>query len=202
MYLRELSLLAIVTSLTACGGSGSSTTQEPDFTSAQTFAEIDDLQASFGDAIDDADWVSPAILPTSGTAEFVGILGIGTDFVTIDEVFAASEMAIEIDLETDVISGGADNFFRAASGEALVGSVSFDGEILRDVDVDATFGIDGDITGTLEAADGSIGQLDLEVDADLYSDGAFIFGQAEGTALFEDGSSADGVGAAFILERN
>lgn len=197
----SLICVASLTILTACGGtSGSNSGVQPIV--AIPFAALEDTAAEltdkYGEDVLNSNFTSASNLPTSGSANFSGAIGIGAEEVATGG--ADAQLLGQINVNVDFsgsdnqIQGTASNFHLMSDGSALDGELALDASI-----VDTTGQMDGNISGTLTQHD--------PVDFNLGITGGFIGqdagaigGSGTGTAYSYDNEETFQVGVVFAAD--
>jgi len=146
---------ASLTMLTACGGtSGSNGGVQPIVETH--FANLEDTAAEltdkYGEDVLNSNFTSASSLPTRGSANFSGAIGIGAEEVPTGgadaQILGQINVNVDFSESDNQIRGTACNFHLMSDGSALDGKLALDASI-----VDTTGEMNGNISGTLTPHD-------------------------------------------------
>ncbi len=199
---KTIATLPLLALLAACGGSNR---PEVAAISALPLEDINalatSLTADYGDAFENGDYNGAGDLPTEGSADYAGVIGLGgTGLVTGDsDPITVGQLSVAVDFATNDIAGTASDFYDTEDETQNGGEMDLDAEIDRTT---------GEFSGTLVGAFVDLnGELpDVPVDVDIT--GGFagngaeaIIGSGTGTITFEDDRGTLGVGVVFGAEQ-
>lgn len=183
-----LGALAAAGLAAGCSDSGSGS----DADASPTYAELSEQVEVLEDRTENLLLTDPSSLPTSGSASYDGVIGLGSDGSGGAPKDFAGELTLNVDFSRDDLSGQATNFVTAGE-ERLDGTLAITtGDIARGTDpkLEPTYAFD--MGGTLSDADGD----DYRVDATGV--GAFLGEDADATFGFVGGEMTSAGGTASL----
>ena len=207
MKLKELGVVVAMTSMAACGGSGTPAVEEVVTFTNLSIADLADLDVSeveelvedFEEELEALDFTDLSELDASGTLNYSGLAAvseaetdqfgtISTD-IDVEDALAFGEISLSIALVDDSVTGSISEIRNTDDGDEISGVLDISGELSRDADLEEDFGILGGISGTLTNDEDGEFTVDTDLIADLFgSDAEFVAGDGVGVAQFEDGS--------------
>ncbi|MDX8351199.1 hypothetical protein [Cognatiyoonia sp. IB215182] len=195
--IRTTAMIAVVAGLAACGdepGDDESLAGGGGGTPALTFDQLVDVDSNLRAEIGSASVTPEDDIPDSGSSIYRGALTLTLQDGSGDGVIG--EAQLNANFGTNVVTGGADNFFNL-DGSATAGSVTIsNGVILPSVGQ-----VNGDINGTV-TFDGTPLALDTTLSGTILgNDADYITGIVSGTAADSSTATTVGVQGGLVTER-
>jgi hypothetical protein len=185
--------------LAGCGGGGDEGDED-----RPSRSEMLTLARNLGEASEELDYTDPESLPTTGSAEYDGIMSIETGGSSGAPSRMVGELGLEVNFGRDgnFLSGEAENFV-GSNGKELDGSLEISaGGLDRDVDPDSDVPTYvGSIEGTLENPNGAEYRMSGSLEGDFRGEEPdYAVGTVDGILRGPDGNGTfDGD---FVAERD
>ena len=189
--------------LSACGGSAPTFAPIEAMPFSDVAAQAEALGDTYGEALANEDYNAAGDLPTSGTANYSGVIGLGPTQVASGDLepYTVGQLSVLVDFGDNTMSGEASDWHDTdaeADDEGFEGSATFEAEI---------DGVTGEFAGELD------GQFGEGEDANPFEtvisggfageDAAGFVGSGTGSINIDLGEGRDdyGFGVIFVAEQ-
>lgn len=198
MFIPRFALFLVPAALlSACGESTGGSTGTP--INANSFAEYDQIGLDLTDAAITLGFTDPASLPTSGSANYLGVMGVAVDPGSPDAITAIGALEMTVQFGSDSLSGRVTDVIDEDDGR-YQGTLSItNGDINRAADVTSEFTYFADLDGTLVSPDGQSLTVDALMAGDLLGPGSYTEGGVSGFVTSANGTSS--LEGGYIAER-